>query len=236
LYRRAGYGDLRGFADFVDSATAAALASLGPRRNNDSGPFTSPHTAMVYLSRIYTKTGDAGETALGDGGRVPKNHPRIEAVGAVDELNAVLGLLLAHAPHLPEHGLIQSVQNDLFDVGADLCLPPAGVELPGQKLRVTATQAERLESAIDRLNADLKPLKSFVLPGGSVAAAWCHLARTVCRRAERAVVTLMRAEAVSPGALVYLNRLSDLLFVLARHVNHDGRDDVLWQPGQGQGE
>jgi cob(I)alamin adenosyltransferase len=191
---------------------------------------------MVYLSRIYTKTGDAGDTALGDGRRVPKDNIRVEAVGTVDELNAVLGLLLAQDSDLPEHGLIQSVQNDLFDVGADLCLPPADVELPGQKLRVTAAQAEHLESAIDRLNADLKPLTSFVLPGGSAAAAWCHLARTVSRRAERTVVTLMRAEAVNPRVLVYLNRLSDLLFVLARRLNHQGCGDVLWRPGHGQGE
>src|SRR5256885_14706087 len=127
---------------------------------------------MVYLSRIYTKTGDAGDTALGDGRRVPKDHIRVEAFGTVDELNAVLGLLLAHGPDLPEHGLVQSVQNDLFDVGADLCLPPADGEQPGQKLRVTAEQVGRLEAAIDRLNAPLPPLTSFVLPGGSVAAAW----------------------------------------------------------------
>lgn len=186
---------------------------------------------MVYLSRIYTKTGDAGDTGLGDGRRVQKDHPRIEAIGAVDELNAVLGLLLAESPDVPEHGLLQSIQNDLFDVGADLCLPAAADEQPGQKLRVTATQAERLESAIDRLNADLKPLTSFILPGGSPAAAWCHLARTVCRRAERAVVTLMRSEPVNPTVLVFLNRLSDLLFVLGRHFNHQGRGDVLWEPG-----
>jgi cob(I)alamin adenosyltransferase len=188
---------------------------------------------MVYLSRIYTKTGDGGDTGLGDGRRVPKDHPRIEAIGTVDELNAVIGLLLAESPDLPEHGLLQSIQNDLFDVGADLCLPAAADEQPGQKLRVTTAQTERLESAIDRLNGDLKPLTSFILPGGSPAAAWCHLARTVCRRAERAVVTLMRSEVVSPTVLVYLNRLSDLLFVLGRHFNHQGRGDVLWQPGQG---
>lgn len=187
---------------------------------------------MVYLSRIYTKTGDAGETGLGDGQRVPKDHPRVEAVGTVDELNSILGLLLSQSPNLSEHGLVQSIQNDLFDVGADLCLPVADDEEPGQKLRITTAQAERLESAIDRLNADLKPLTSFVLPGGSPAAAWCHLARTVCRRAERTVVTLMRAEAVNPAVLVYLNRLSDLLFVIARHFNHQGRDDILWQPGE----
>jgi cob(I)alamin adenosyltransferase len=190
---------------------------------------------MVYLSRIYTKTGDAGDTGLGDGRRVPKDHPRVEAVGGVDELNAVLGLLLAQAPDLSEHGLVQSIQNDLFDVGADLCLPAAADEKAGEKLRVTAAQGERLEAAIDRLNADLKPRTSFILPGGSPAAAWCHLARTVCRRAERAVVTLMRTEAVSPHVLVYLNRLSDLLFVLGRHLNQLGRKDVLWEPGQGGG-
>jgi cob(I)alamin adenosyltransferase len=186
---------------------------------------------MVYLSRIYTRTGDAGETALGDGQRVRKDHPRVDAIGAVDELNAILGLLMTCSPNLPEHGLLQSVQNDLFDVGADLCLPAAADEQPGEKLRVTNDQAERLEHAIDRLNADLKPLKSFVLPGGSPAAAWCHLARTVCRHAERTVVTLMRSETINAAVLAYLNRLSDLLFVLARHFNHQGRDDVLWQPG-----
>jgi cob(I)alamin adenosyltransferase len=188
---------------------------------------------MVYLSRIYTKTGDAGDTALGDGRQVSKDHLRIEAIGAVDELNAVLGLLMAHDPHLTEHGLVLSIQNDLFDLGADLCLPAVPGEKPGEKLRVTAAESEKLEAAIDRLNADLKPLTSFVLPGGSPAAARCHLARTVCRRAERIVVTLMRAEPVNPHLLVYLNRLSDLLFVLARTFNHQGRGDILWQPGQG---
>jgi cob(I)alamin adenosyltransferase len=186
---------------------------------------------MVYLSRIYTKAGDAGDTGLGDGRRVPKDDARVEAFGTVDELNAVLGLVLAAAPDLAERDLVRSIQNDLFDVGADLCLPPAAGEQPGQRLRVTAAQAERLEAAIDRLNADLKPLTSFILPGGAPAAAWCHLARTVCRRAERAVVTLMRAEPVNPQVLVYLNRLSDLLFVLARVLNDGGRGDVLWVPG-----
>jgi cob(I)alamin adenosyltransferase len=187
---------------------------------------------MVYLSRIYTKTGDAGDTALGDGQRVPKDHPRVEAFGTVDELNAVLGLLLAAAPDLPERGLVRSLQNDLFDVGADLCLPPADGEQPGQRLRVTAEQVQRLEAAIDRLNADLQPLTSFILPGGTPAAAWCHLARTVARRAERAVVTFMRSEPVNAQVLVYLNRLSDLLFVLGRVLNEQGREDVLWVPGQ----
>src|SRR5260370_29104760 len=186
---------------------------------------------MVYLSRIYTKAGDKGETALGDSARVPKDHPRVSAYGSVDELNAVLGLLLTQAPDMPEAELLRSIQNDLFDVGADLCvpLPPAGE--PEKRLRVQPGQAERLEKAIDRLNAVLQPLKSFVLPGGSAAAAWCHLARTVCRRAERDIVTLARTEAVNPQVLVYLNRLSDFLFVLARVLNANGNQDVLWVPG-----
>jgi cob(I)alamin adenosyltransferase len=186
---------------------------------------------MVFLSRIYTKSGDQGETGLGDGTRVPKDHLRVAAYGAVDELNAVLGLLLAATPSPPEADLLRSVQNDLFDVGADLCVPQAEIEGPGQRLRVRAEQVTRLEAAIDRLNAGLRPLTSFVLPGGEPAAAWCHLARTVCRRAERNVVTLMRAETVNPQVLIYLNRLSDLLFVLARVCNRQGEGDVLWVPG-----
>src|SRR5262245_35199474 len=186
---------------------------------------------MVYLSTIYTKSGDTGDTGLGDGTRVPKDHPRVAAYGATDELSAALGLLLAHAPNLPEGELLRSLQNDLYDVNADLCLPPPKDESPGQKLRVTSTHITRLERAIDRLNEGLAPLTSFVLPGGTVPAAWCHLARTVCRRAERDVVTLMRAEAVNPQVLIYLNRLSDLLFVLARALNDRGAKDVLWVPG-----
>jgi cob(I)alamin adenosyltransferase len=190
---------------------------------------------MVYLSRIYTKTGDRGETGLGDGSRVPKDHPRVTAYGSVDELNAVLGLLLAQQPEPPEAGLLRSIQNDLFDVGADLCVPQAPEGAAGPpRLRVQAEQAGRLEAAIDRLNAGLAPLTSFVLPGGSPAAAWCHLARTVCRRAERDVVTLARDEPINPEVIVYLNRLSDLLFVLARACNQDGRGDVLWEPGKTQ--
>lgn len=187
---------------------------------------------MVYLSRIYTKTGDQGETALGDGSRVPKDHARVTAYGNVDELNAVLGIL-RNQPGA-EDDLLRTIQNDLFDVGADLCLPPAPGEAAGQRLRVRPEQAARLEAAIDRLNAGLTPLTSFVLPGGSPAAAWCHLARTVCRRAERDVVTLARAETINPQIVVYLNRLSDLLFVLARVCNDQGRADVLWQPGATQ--
>jgi cob(I)alamin adenosyltransferase len=186
---------------------------------------------MVFLSRIYTKSGDAGDTGLGDGTRVPKDHARVTAYGEVDELNAALGLVVSTCPDCPEAAFLRDVQNDLFDVGADLCVPPAADEQAGQALRVTAAQPERLEQAIDRLNERLQPLRSFVLPGGSVAAAHLHLARTVCRRAERAVVSLMRAEPVNPQVLIYLNRLSDFLFVLARVANDDGRADVLWVPG-----
>jgi cob(I)alamin adenosyltransferase len=189
---------------------------------------------MVYLSRIYTKTGDKGDTALGDQTRVPKDHPRVAAYGAVDELNAILGLLRAQHPEAPETDFLRGIQNDLFDVGADLCVPQPPDEKPGARLRVQPEQAARLEAAIDRLNMPLAPLTSFVLPGGQTSAAWCHLARTVCRRAERDVVTLSHAESVNPEVIIYLNRLSDLLFVLARIYNSNGRDDVLWQPGKMQ--
>lgn len=187
---------------------------------------------MVYLSRIYTRTGDQGETSLGDGTRVPKDHPRVAAYGSVDELNAVLGLLLAGIPDVGEAALLGLIQNDLFDVGADLCVPMAAEEPPGTRLRITAEQAVRLEQAIDRLNRELHPLTTFVLPGGEPAAAWCHLARTVCRRAEREVITLSRSENINPQVIIYLNRLSDLLFVLARIYNKQGRGDRLWQPGK----
>jgi cob(I)alamin adenosyltransferase len=187
---------------------------------------------MVYLSRIYTKTGDQGDTALGDGSRVPKNHARVAAYGTVDELNAVLGLLLAAEPNAAEANLLRSIQNDLFDVGADLCRPQPADEASGQRLRIQPEQAERLEREIDRLNGGLAPLTSFILPGGRPAAAWCHLARTVCRRAERDVVTLAKTEPINPQVLIYLNRLSDLLFVLAREYNNQGQEDVLWVPGK----
>ncbi len=187
---------------------------------------------MVYLSRIYTKTGDQGETALGDGRRVPKDHARVTAYGSVDELNAVLGILRSQGG--AEVDLLRTIQNDLFDVGADLCVPQPPDEPAWQRLRVRPEQAARLEAAIDRLNAGLAPLTSFVLPGGSPAAAWCHLARTVCRRAERAAVTLARTESINTQIIIYLNRLSDLLFVLARVCNDQGRADVLWQPGATQ--
>lgn len=185
---------------------------------------------MVYLSRIYTKTGDQGDTGLGDGSRVPKFHPRVAAYGSVDELNSILGVLRTLQP---ADDLLAIIQNDLFDVGADLCVPATADEPPGTRLRVKPEQSARLEQAIDRLNEPLKPLNSFVLPGGSPSAAWAHLARTVCRRAEREVVWLAQSETVNPEVIVYLNRLSDLLFVLARSYN-TGCGDVLWRPGASQ--
>ena len=184
---------------------------------------------MVFLSRIYTRSGDHGETGLGDGTRVTKASARVTAYGEVDELNAVLGLVACHAS--AEQELVRTIQNDLFDVGADLCVPATD---DGGALRVRPEQTTRLEQEIDRRNERLQPLRSFVLPGGTPAAAWLHLARTVCRRAERSVVALMQSEPVNPHVLAYLNRLSDLLFVMARVANGDGQGDVLWEPGRTQ--
>ena len=191
---------------------------------------------MVYLSKIYTKSGDKGETSLGDGVRVPKTDPRVEAYGTVDELNSVMGLLVAYLPaDCDEHRqLLGRIQNDLFDVGADLCVPQKPDEEAQSVLRVQSSQVEHLEKSIDRLNADLTPLNSFVLPGGQTAAAWCHLARTVCRRAEREVAALLQISPLNQQVMIYLNRLSDLLFVLARVMNDNGRNDVLWKPGAGR--
>ena len=180
----------------------------------------------VNLTRIYTRLGDAGETHLGDMSRVPKTHPRIEAYGAVDELNAQLGVAL-NAPGLdPSHAdWLRRVQNDLFDVGADLSVPAGGER---ERLRVTGEQTAWLESACDEVNATLAPLKSFVLPGGSPAAASLHVCRTVCRRAERRALAL--GEEGNPEVLRYLNRLSDLLFILSRAANSG--DEPLWEPGR----
>lgn len=208
---------------------------------------------MVYLSRIYTKAGDGGTTQLGDGSTLPKHHRRVESYGTVDELSSLLGVLLvdliagehegqeagADAPaqeSAPAEGSmaarVREIQNDLFDVGSDLCVPGEA----GEKLRITESYTTRLEGWIDEVNETLKPLNSFVLPGGTKAAAWLHLARTVCRRAERSV-TALGAEAdeegrVNPEVVRYLNRLSDLLFVLARAANDGGKGDVLWVPGK----
>ncbi|MAT16164.1 MAG: ATP:cob(I)alamin adenosyltransferase [Planctomyces sp.] len=187
---------------------------------------------MVYLNRIYTKSGDQGETSLGTGKRVPKTAPRIIAYGEVDELNSLLGVVLTN--ELPEEirGTLSIVQNDLFDVGADLCIPETDEPLSYEPLRVTAGQAERLEAAIDKANERLEPLESFILPGGSPAAAYLHLARAVCRRVEIAVLELHEREPINPQVIIYLNRLSDLLFVYGRLANNDGKDDVLWVPGK----
>ena len=183
---------------------------------------------MVRLTRIYTRTGDDGSTGLSDGSRVPKSALRIEAYGTVDELNSVIGVAIAAAGESSEAAeLLRSLQHDLFDLGADLSTP--GRE---EGLRVLPAQVERLEAAIDRYNADLKPLESFVLPGGSEFAGWLHLARTVCRRAERVTVALAHEEEIGASALAFLNRLSDLLFVLARTANEGGKNDVLWVPGK----
>ncbi|NKB67178.1 MAG: cob(I)yrinic acid a,c-diamide adenosyltransferase [Candidatus Latescibacteria bacterium] len=184
---------------------------------------------MVTLSKIYTRSGDGGRTRLGNNAEVAKTDPRVEAYGAVDELNAVLGLALAHG--LGQFAtLVQSVQNDLFDLGGDLCCPQAEGE--EGTLRIQADQVQRLEQAIDRANEDLPVLRSFVLPGGCAGAAWLHLGRTVCRRAERRAWALADEVAINDQALLYLNRLSDLLFVLARAANQGGEGDILWVPGQ----
>jgi cob(I)alamin adenosyltransferase len=187
---------------------------------------------VVKLTRIYTRGGDAGQTSLGDGARVDKHDLRVEAYGTVDEANAVLGIARLDPGDPAVDAMLARIQNDLFDVGADLCVPgPAPGSVPDGKLRVAEAQVTRLEAEIDRLNAALAPLNSFVLPGGSACAAQLHLARTVTRRAERLVSALAGREPVNPAVLKYLNRLSDHLFVLARWVNGRGAGDVLWVPG-----
>jgi cob(I)alamin adenosyltransferase len=184
---------------------------------------------LVQLTRIYTRGGDKGETSLGDGARVPKHALRVEAFGTVDEANAAVGLARLSAP-ADADAMLARIQNDLFDLGADLCTPEDGRRAAGA-LRILATQVERLEREIDAMNGELHPLQSFVLPGGTPCAAHLHLARTVTRRAERLVTRLVAEEVVNPEAVKYLNRLSDHLFVLSRWVNEKGARDVLWQPG-----
>jgi cob(I)alamin adenosyltransferase len=194
---------------------------------------------VVVLNRIYTRTGDDGTTALGSGERVKKFDARITAYGTVDEANSSIGVARLHTAGV--HGTVDEmllrIQNDLFDLGADLCVPDRGVPLPYEALRVSAAQVDRLEHEIDQLNAELKPLRSFILPGGSAAAATLHVARTVVRRAERHIVELAQnpAEIVSEAAIKYVNRLSDFLFVAARYVNDKGTSDVLWKPGANRG-
>jgi len=188
---------------------------------------------MVVLNRIYTRTGDDGTTALGTGERRPKYDLRVGAYGTVDETNAAIGVVRLHLAGQPDlDAMLGRIQNDLFDLGADLAVPAR--EGKAERLRVLSSQVDRLEADIDRLNADLAPLTSFVLPGGSPAAAYLHVARTICRRAERVVVELAAKpdEPVGEPAIKYLNRLSDFLFVASRFVNDRGAQDVLWVPGQ----
>jgi cob(I)alamin adenosyltransferase len=190
---------------------------------------------LVVLNKIYTRTGDDGTTALGTGERRKKYDLRISAYGTLDEVNAVIGIARLHTANDPAlDAALSRIQNDLFDVGADLCTPGKGRGPGGARLTVTAVQVTWLESEIDGLNADIALLKSFILPGGGPAAAYLHLGRTVCRRAERLIAQLADKadESVTPEVLKYVNRLSDYLFVAARHANNKGTRDVLWKPGQ----
>ncbi|MBB3355054.1 cob(I)yrinic acid a,c-diamide adenosyltransferase [Rhizobium lentis] len=190
---------------------------------------------MVKLNRIYTKTGDDGTTGLVSGPRRLKDDLRVEAYGTIDEANSAIGLARLHTSGLPElDAMLMSIQNDLFDLGADLATPDIGETPAYEPLRIVETQVDRVERDIDQLNSGLEPLKSFILPGGSPAAAHLHLARTIARRAERLMVALARSdgEIVSEPARKYVNRLSDFLFVAARHANERGRADVLWVPGK----
>jgi cob(I)alamin adenosyltransferase len=183
---------------------------------------------MVRIDRVVTKGGDAGETSLGDGARVPKDALRVEAYGTVDEANATVGILRLHTGHDAEaDAMLARIQNDLFDIGADLCVPGAA----GDRLRVPESLTARLEAEAADMNASLAPLTSFILPGGTPAATYAHLARTVVRRAERLVVKLAREETVNPEVIRALNRLSDHLFLLGRRLNGNGAGDVLWRPG-----
>ena len=190
---------------------------------------------MVVLNRIYTRTGDDGTTALGTGERRKKYDLRVAAYGSIDEVNAVIGVARLHATGDGDlDAMLARIQNDLFDLGADLCMPDKGKGPGGARLDVTEAQVEWLERQIDRLNEELEPLRSFVLPGGTAVAAYLHLARTVCRRAERLIVELSDrpGETVTAAAIKYANRLSDFLFVAARFANRQSAGDVLWAPGQ----
>ena len=190
---------------------------------------------MVKLTKIYTRGGDKGDTSLGDGSRVRKYDLRVAAYGTLDEANSAVGLARLHAAKMTDGGvcdaMLARIQDDLFDLGADLCTPSAPDEDPKMVLRIVQTQVDRLEHEIDAMNATLKPLASFVLPGGTPTAAYLHLARTVVRRAEREITELVERETVNPLALIYANRLSDHLFVVSRFVNAAAGGDVLWRPG-----
>jgi len=185
---------------------------------------------MVKLTKIYTRGGDAGETSLVDGSRAPKDRLRIQAYGTVDEANSVIGLARLHTQDDVD-AMLARIQNDLFDLGADLATPPLAGEAEANALRITEAQVTRLEQEIDAINGQLAPLTSFILPGGTPAAAYLHFARTIARRAEREMVAAARSEPIGAPALAYINRLSDHLFVIARASNDGGRDEVLWKPG-----
>lgn len=187
---------------------------------------------MVKLNKIYTRTGDDGTTGLVDGSRIQKNAPRMDAIGAVDEANSAIGIAVAAlSPDDAYAAMLQRIQNDLFDLGADIATPGENFVPSDMELRIVAGQVERLEAEIDAMNDALQPLRSFILPGGSAAAAALHLARAVTRRAERAAVTAAQAVPLNPQALAYLNRLSDHLFVMCRVLNGNGAGDILWVPG-----
>ncbi len=189
---------------------------------------------MVRLNKIYTRTGDDGTTGLAAGPRRLKSDLRVEAYGVVDEANSAIGIARLHIGDSDIDAMLMRIQNDMFDLGADLSTPETGKDLGYEPLRIIDSQVVWLEGAIDQLNADLNPLKSFILPGGSPASAHLHLARTIVRRAERLMVDLAQQpdESLSPASLKYVNRLSDFLFVAARHLNDKGRADVLWVPGK----
>jgi len=190
---------------------------------------------MIVLNKIYTKKGDDGKTELGDGNRIEKFSTRVEAYGTVDEVNSVIGTVTCLSINTELKTALERIQNDLFDLGADLCLPEIENEtLAYEPLRVRKEQVSRLESEIDAMNKSIEPIKSFVLPGGTEIAANFHLCRTVCRRAERRVVKLMETEQINQEALIYLNRLSDWFFVAARKSNNNGKGDILWKPANNQ--
>jgi len=186
---------------------------------------------MVKLDKIYTRGGDSGLTSLGDGSRVPKHALRVGACGSIDEANAMIGIARLHTEGDVD-AMLARIQNDLFDVGADICVP--GNNPQKLSLRLSDRQVTRLEQEIDRLNGDLQPLSSFILPGGTPASAYLHLARTVVRRAERLICDLVEQEPMSRNVQAYINRLSDHLFVVARYLNNRGQSDMLWEPGENQ--
>ena len=191
---------------------------------------------MVRLNKIYTRTGDRGETGLADGSRISKDHPRAHAVGDVDEANCAIGVALLHIDDEGARGMLGAIQNEMFDLGADLATPGEDFAPSEMSLRIVQSQIDRLEREIDCINADLDPLRSFILPGGGGGSAGLHLARAVVRRAERSAVAAAREVSLNPLALIYLNRLSDHLFVMARYLARKEGGDVLWQPGATRGE